>query len=74
MSEESWRDRNLAMGVPQDGQLGHALLDGIGSKELSSTLMGLVLAIQPSVGIAFYDPSKGRCQSGFLLGPENLVY
>ena len=66
--------RRESIGEHQDAHLGQALLDGIGSKELSSTLMGLVLAIQPSAGIAFYDSSKGRCQSGFLLGPENLVY
>ena len=66
--------RRESVGEHQDAQLGQALLGGIGSKELSSTLMGLVLVIQPSAGIAFYDSSMERCQSGFLLGPENLSY
>ncbi len=66
--------RRESIGEHQDAQLGQALLDGIGSKELSSTLMGLVLAIPPSAGIAFYDSSMERCQSGCLLGPENLAY
>ena len=66
--------RRESVGEHQDAQLGQALLDGIGSKELSSTLMGLVLAIQPSAGIAFYDSSMERCQSRYLLGPENLAY
>ena len=66
--------RRESIGEHQDAQLGQALLDGIGSKELPSTLMGLVLAIQPSAGIAFYDSSMECCQSGSLLGPENLAY
>ena len=66
--------RRESVGEHQDAQLGQVLLDGIGSKELSSTLMGLVLAIQPFAGIAFYDSSMERCQSRYLLGAENLAY